>query len=302
MELRHLRYFVMLADELHFGRAAGRLHIAQPALSAQIRQLEDEIQVRLFHRTKRHVELTEAGAAFLPEARRILTDTERAVYAARRASRGEIGRLSVGFMPWVDFTSLPQTVRVFGVRHPDVDLELHSLPTSEQVPALLDGRIDVSFLRPPVEDAALLTETILSEPILAIFSKGHRLEAYRRVPLRALHGEPFILFPRHRAPALYDLLARLCHDAGFTLRVKYEADQPHAVLSFVAAGVGISLVPASLQAVRRPGVVYRPLSPSGPRLDLVIAWRRDNQSPVLAEFLRVVRETARRRSKAKASA
>ena len=162
MDLRHLRYFVAVAEELHFGRAAARLHIAQPALSQQIRRLEEELQASLLRRTKRHVELTEAGRIFVQEARATLAQAERAVRLAQRATRGEIGRLGVGLCTWIDTTYIPKAIRTFGERHPEVELELHSLASPEQLSALRDGRINVGFARSPMNCPDLMTRPLFS--------------------------------------------------------------------------------------------------------------------------------------------
>jgi DNA-binding transcriptional LysR family regulator len=293
VELRHLRYFVAVAEELHFGRAALRLGMAQPPLSQQIRRLEAEIGITLFSRTKRHVELTDAGRAFLDHARAILLQAEQAVQAAQRAQPGRAGRLAVGFAPWADFSILPPLIRTFGARHPDVQLQVLELNAPDQIRALRDERIQVAFLRPPVHDRSLTVERIVTERLVVAFPSGHRLEAWRRVPLKRLADEPHIVVPRQRAPVYHDLVTRFCRDMGFTVRPRHEIDHPHGVLSLVAAGLGISLVPASALTNERDGVHHRPLAPAGPAVELVVAWRRAQRSPQLHAFLDVVRDHAR---------
>lgn len=290
MELRHLRYFVSVAEDLHFGRAARRLGMTQPPLSQQIRRLEDELRTPLLRRTKRRVELTDAGRIFLDEARAILLRAERAVGVAQRAGRGEIGQLSVGFIPWADFTSVPGMIRTFGERYPDVELDMHSLTMPEQVSALRDGRIQVGIIRPPVDAADLVTQPLLSEPLVVVFPHRHRFAAYRRVPWQALATEPYIRFSPKRAPGYDAVIAHACAEAGITLNVKHEVDHPQTVLALVEARVGVSLVPASSGRVRRPGIAHRGLRPTGPALRTVIAWRRDNESSLVQAFRRVVRE------------
>jgi DNA-binding transcriptional LysR family regulator len=295
VELRHLRYFVAVAEELHFRRAARRLDIAQPPLSQQIRRLEAELQTQLLRRTKRQVQLTEAGRIFLEEARGTLVQAERAIRLAQRASRGEIGQLAVGFVPWVDFTRVPQMIRAFGERYPRVELELHSLAVPEQLSALRDGRIHIGMLRSPVDAADLVTEPLLSEPLVVAFPQRHRFAAYQRVPWRALSGEPYILFSPKRAPNYNSVVAHGCREAGISLNVRHEADNPQTVLALVEAGIGVSLVPASFQRVKRPGVAHRGLRPVGPSIKTVMAWRRDDESsPLVQAFLSVIRETTRR--------
>lgn len=295
MELRHLRYFIAVAEELHFGRAASKVGIAQPPLSQQIRALEREIGVELFQRTKRRVQLTEPGRVFLDAARAVLDGVERAVQAAQRAGKGEVGRLVVGFVPWADFTDFPRMVRLFGDRHREAHLELDNLTVPEQLAGLRAGRIDVGFVRPPVSDGTLLTEHVLSEPIVVVFPTGHRFARLRRVPVLDLAGEQCILLARRRAPAFYDHIAALCRAGGLILEAKQEVEHPQTLIALVAAGLGISLVPGSFAAATRRGVAHRSLDPPGPALQTIVAWRRDDPSPLLREFLTVVREVTRGR-------
>ena len=295
MELRHLRYFLAVAEELHFGRAAARLHISQPPLSQQIRRLERELQAPLFQRTKRHVELTNAGRVFLGDARALMAQAELAAGKAQRASRGEIGQLLVACDLWADFLNGASIIRSFARRHPEVEVELRDLTAMEQIAALEGGRIHVGILRPPVQSKALISERLLSENLVVAFPRGHRFKSYGRVPWTALADEPYVLFSRRRAPAFDALVARACHDAGVILRVKYEVEHPQTILAIVEAGLGISLVPASLQRARRSGIAYRPLSPAGPALETVIGWRRDSELPLVQAFVRVAREVARSR-------
>jgi DNA-binding transcriptional LysR family regulator len=294
MELRHIRYFLAVAEELHFGRAAARLNISQPPLSQQILRLERELQAPLFHRTKRRVELTNAGRVFLDEARALVTLAEQAAGNAQRASRGEIGQLLVGCALWADFLSGAAIIRRFARRHPDVEVELRDLTTAEQVSALVAGHLHVGILRPPVPSKLLMSERLRSECLVVAFPRGHRFRSYERVPWKALVDEPYVLFSRRRAPAYEAVVARACHEAGVTLKVRYEVEHPQTVLSIVEAGLGISLVPASLQTVKRPGIAYRRLSPPGPALETVIAWRRGSERPLVQAFVAVAREVAAR--------
>jgi len=296
MELRHLRYFLAVAEELHFGRAAARLHISQPPLSQQIRRLEKELQAPLFQRTKRHVELTNAGRVFLGEARALMAQAERAASSAQRASRGEIGQLLVGCALWADFLDGAKIIRLFARRHPDVELELRDLTATEQIVALEAGRIHVGILRPPVPGKSLVSERLSSESLVVAFPRGHPFRNHDRVSWKALVDQPYVLVSRRRAPAFEALVARACHQAGVTLKVKYEVEHPQTVLAVVEAGLGISLVPASLQTFRRPGVAYRSLWPPGPELETVIAWRRGSDLPLVQTFVKVAREAARSRS------
>ncbi len=294
MELRHLRYFVTLADELHFRRAAERLHIAQPALSQQIRRLEDEMQVKLLLRTTRQVQLTDAGRAFLPEARRILGDVERAARIARLTGRGESGVLTIGCTEAAEISVLPRVLTAFRKAAPGVTLAVESLTTSVQVQALRDGRIQLGFLRLPCEDPALLVvEPVCREPMVVVLPESHPLATRRRIPLTALAGQPVILFPRRLAPGFYDSLMGYCHRVGVTLQVVKEAEHFQAQQSLIALGFGLSLQPASLRSVRRRGLVYRPLREPAPYAEIGMAYRRDGRSEVLSAFLRVVRRVFR---------
>lgn len=295
MELRHLRYFIAVAEELHFGRAATRLHIAQPPLSQQIRRLENELQALLLRRTSRRVELTSAGRMFLQEAKMIVAHAERAARVARRASQGEIGQLIVGCVPWADFTNAPRMIRAFGKRHPDVEVDLHSLSSPEQISALEEGRIDIGILRPPVDRPGLMTESLLSERLVLVFPQGHRFTPYERVPWRQIVGEAYVLLSRQRAPGFDGIVARACAAAGVTLNVRYEVDYPQAVLALVAAGLGVSLAPATVGTLKSSGIAYRGLHPAGPPLQTVVASRRERGSPLVQHFVRVARDVLRSR-------
>jgi DNA-binding transcriptional LysR family regulator len=281
---------VAVAEELHFGRAALRLRMAQPPLSQQIRKLEAEIGVPLFQRTRRHVELTAAGRTLLGEAKAILLHAEQAALAAQRARGGPVERLAVGFVPWADFSRLPLVIRAFGMDHPSVHLQVLELNTLDQISALREDRIQVGFLRPPVRDRNLAFEPVLVEHLVVAFPEGHRLRVWTRVPARLLTNELHILLSGQRAPMYRDLVMAFCRGAGFTIRVSHEADHPQIVLSLVAAGLGISLVPESAVSNPRPGLQHRSLDPPGPPIELVLAWRRGRQTPVLKSFIDVVRE------------
>jgi DNA-binding transcriptional LysR family regulator len=291
VELRHLRYFVALAETLHFRRAAERLSIAQPALSQQIQKLEAELGVTLVDRTRRRVALTEAGRVFLDRARASIADAAEAARLARLAGRGELGHLSVGVVTSALYGTFPDVVRVFRERHRHVHLTLHELPANEQTRALRAGRIQVSFLRPPVDETGLEVRIITREPWVVALPTAHRLASRARVALRSLANEPFLLFSRELAPGLHDQLIAMCQSAGFSPRIVQEA-QMHTIVSLVAAGIGVSLVPATLENLSRRGIVYRKLAGATPKLELAVAWRHEDRSPLLRAFLSVVREIA----------
>ena len=290
MELRHLRYFIAVADVLHFGRAAKRLHISQPPLSRQIQSLEEELGVVLFHRTRRAVRLTAPGVKFLEEARRTLLQAERSIEVARRAGRGELGKLEIGFAPFSDMAILPRVLGEFRRRTPDVELRLHYLNTPEQLQALREGTIDVGLLRLPADAEGLVVETILREPIVLAMPKGHRLCKRAAVPLKALADEPYVNFPRDYAPRFYDLILSICRDAGIGIQVAIEAVSIHNNLNLIAGGMGVSLLPESVGELRRSGVVFRPLASAAPLMETGIGHRRPDRGKELASFLAVVKE------------
>jgi DNA-binding transcriptional LysR family regulator len=293
MELRALRYFVTLAEELHFGRAAKRLSMTQPPLSQAIGGLERELGVRLFERTRRRVELTVAGATLLEEARATLARAAQAIELTRRAQRGEVGRLAIGYLAATAYTLLPLVLRDFARSFPGVKLELRELTIPEQHAALLGGDIDVALLRPPVPEAELVAETLLSEPFVLALPPRHPLRALRRVPAKRLANEPFVMFPRQPGLVFHDLLMDFCLRAGFRPRVAQEAYQTHTVVGLVSAGVGVALVPASARKIGLAGVAYRPLRETTPQSHTAIAWRRADPSPALAAFLDVARRVAK---------
>jgi DNA-binding transcriptional LysR family regulator len=286
MELRHLRYFVTLAEELHFGRAAEKLHISQPPLSMQIRALEQELGVMLFNRTQRHVALTQAGHALLQEARQILARVEQAVLITRRAGRGEIGELVVGFISVADYNVLPVVLREFRRKFPLVNLTLREATSDAQIRDLVAGRLDVGFLLPPVTEPALESVSILREPLIAALPEKHHLaKKPGKLALEKLKDEPFILFPRPNAPGLYDDVVSCCKAAGFSPRVEQEAIQMQTIISLVSAELGVALIPASLTNLRRTGVVYKPLRQQSPLTEIHLAWRRGDELPALRVFL-----------------
>lgn len=289
MELRHLRYFVTVAEELHFGRAAQRLQMAQPPLSQQIRQLEAELDVQLLYRTKRTVRLTDAGQVFLREARHLLLQADQAIAIAQRADRGEVGRLILGFVGSATDSILPVILKAFRQRFPHVQLILHEMTTAEQVEALHNNRIQLGFLRPPLNDEDLILETVLQESLMVALPEAHPLATQTQVSLVSLAEQPFVLSPRHLGAGFYDQIYRLCQQAGFTPQVAQEAIQMSTIVSLVAAELGVALVPASLQNWQRVGVVYRPLADSTPQIELAISWRQTDTSPVLHQFIEQTR-------------
>lgn len=292
MELRHLRYFVAVAEELHFHRAAERLHISQPPLSQQVRALEAELDVLLLERNRRGVALTPAGAVFLAEARAILAAVEAATESARSVARGASGRLSLAFVGSAMHGALPAVLRAHRLAFPQVELALRELPTAAQLEALRAGRIDVGVIRPPVDGPDLVLETIHTEPVVVALPEGHPLAARERVALADLHGEGFVLLARREAPGLHESLVRALARAGGAPRVVQEVREMQTVVGLVAAGLGVSLVPASVGADAHHGVVYRPVAGEAPTVALALAWRSGDRSAVLEAFLETARSHA----------
>lgn len=289
MELRHLRYFVTLAEELHFGKAAERLHIAQPPLSQQIRQLETELGFELFHRTKRKVELSEAGKVFLIEIQQIFRQLEQAIFLGRQTSRGEIGQLVVGFVSSAAYNILPNILRNFRSNIPDVSLELHELTTDEQLRWLQSGRIDVGFVRPPVDENTYESKIIFRESLAIALPQNHRLANQDNVSLQSLKNESFILFSRFLAPGLYDLIISFCQQVGFSPSVAQKAIQMQTIVSLVAADIGVAIVPESLQNLQRTGVVYKSFVEKTPQVSIAMIWRKHDVSAILEKFLGVIK-------------
>ncbi|HUY13208.1 MAG TPA: LysR substrate-binding domain-containing protein [Terriglobia bacterium] len=295
MELRHLRYFLAVAEELHFGHAAAKLHMAQPPLSQQIKRLEEELGLSLFQRTRRKVQLTPAGAVFREEARQTVAQAEHAVRSARRAQQGEIGQLVVGFVDSAVYHALPPVLRAFRGRFPDVELVLRELNPAEQFLALRSSRLDAGFVRSVMSEADLAQEEVFEEPLIAALPHTHALARRRRILLRDLAGQRFVFFPRALGPGFYDQVVSLCQSAGFSFRVVQEANEMQTIVSLVAAGIGGAIVPASIRNLRMPGVSYVALADPAARTALRVTWRREDTSPVLQAFLKVVREVARHR-------
>lgn len=295
MELRHLRYFVAVAEELNFSRAAERLHMAQPPLSAQIKHLEEDLGVRLFDRSRRSVRLTEAGRLLLEEARRLLARLDQNVRMVRRVGKGEVGRLSLGFVPSASNNLLPPLLRLFGERFPDVELYLHEMSPDRLVSSLHDRRIDVGFFYLPFEDAALDFRPVSRESLVVALAETHRLAGEPEVDLRALAGEPFVLPARYGMPGLYGQVMEACRQAGFVPRaVQKEVWLMQTIVGLVAGGIGVALVPASLENLHRKGVVYKTVKALVPTVEMGVVWRRGDVPPVLRAFLGAVGEVSGR--------
>jgi DNA-binding transcriptional LysR family regulator len=296
MELRHLRYFIAVAEERHVTRAAERLGMQQPPLSQQIRSLERELDVQLFRRRPRGVELTDAGSALLTEARAILSHIDYASAAAKRTARGEQGRIAVGFTSSAPFHPfVPRIIRTYRESFPLVALTLKEGGTMELVDDLRDERIDVAFVRTAIADRqGLLVSPLLKEAMVLALPRAHILarRTNKAVSLKALAQETFIVYRRHNGPGLYDAILSACNAAGFSPRVGQEAPRIVSTLNLVAAGLGISLVPESLQRMRMDGVVFCRLGGAEQLIaPLYLASRRSETSPVARRFLELVKRS-----------
>jgi DNA-binding transcriptional LysR family regulator len=299
MELRHLRYFVAVAEEQHVTRAAERLGMQQPPLSQQIRALERELDVQLFRRKPRGVELTAAGSALLADARAILSQIDHAFATTRRTARGEQGRIAVGFTSSAPFHPfVPRVIRAYRDAFPRVSLTLEESGTTELIDQLRHERIDAAFIRTAIADqAGLVVNPLLQEAMVLALPGSHplarRFGADASLPLKALADETFIVYRRHSGPGLYDAILSACTAAGFSPRIGQEAPRIVSTLNLVAAGLGISIVPASLQRMRMDGVAYRRLAGAQPKAPLYLASRRGEPSAAVQKFLSLVKRTAR---------
>lgn len=285
MELRHLHAFVTVAEERHFGRAAERLGISQPPLSRKIQQLEAELGVKLFSRNARSVDLTQAGADYLESIRPHLEGLERAAGDAREGSRKPKGRVRAGFVSHLAYRAIPRLLASLREVAPGIVVELSDLPGPEQLRSLRDRRIDIGLVFLPVEDPGLKLRSLFREPLVAMLPAGHPAAARPRVSLRALSKGAFVMCPRYRQTGFHEIILDLCRQAGFAPRVMHEASSKAGMTEIVAAGLGLSLVPASASAHEHPGVVYRPLAGSPLMVDVAAVWLEEAMNPVLRIFL-----------------
>lgn len=291
MELKLLRSFVVLSEELHFGRAANRLCIVQPALSAQIRSLEGSLGVRLFERDRHHVELSEAGRSFLPGAKATLEQAQRAIDRVVAVDRGEVGRVRIAFissvLPWF----LPSLVRRLRDAYPQIDLDLKDMPSPEQLRGLRDGLLDFGFVRLPVETTGLTVREIFQEPYVVALPEGHPLSARLYLTAGDLQGEPCFMLGRRFAPGFHDELCLALADYGLTLKIDREFGEFTTMIAFVAAGMGIGLLPRLALTMPPPGVTLRSID-LGDRISRVGLASRDLETAVERNFHRLAMETA----------
>lgn len=289
MELRQLKYFITVAEELHFGRAAESLHLSQPALSKQIQALEDSLEVQLFERTKHWVRLTIAGQKFLETARRILREVEEGVQITRQVAGGAMGRLRIGFTEATLFSLAPDMVRTYREQYPQVELILTSGGTETHVESLRTHQIDVGFVYLPIREPSLSIHPLFEEVYIAALPASHRLARQNQIALQALATEPLIFYPRSLAPVLYADFIKCCEQAGFVPNIVQEAELAQTRLGLAAAGVGITFVLSDLQNLTARGIVYRPLIGDFPMLKLALAWRHNESSPVVHECIKLLK-------------
>jgi DNA-binding transcriptional LysR family regulator len=288
VELRHLRYFVEVAEQRHFGRAAARLHMAQPPLSQQVRQLEAELGVELLRRTTRRVDLTDAGAAFLQRAREVLAAVDAASAEAQRIGAGLEGRLVVGCVGSATYSLLPSLARTLREDLPAVDFSFRGeMLVPDQAAALLAGEIDLALLRPPVDHPGLVLTRLRRERLIVALPDSHRLAGRKRLRVGDLRNEDFIVHPGHGRSVMSGLVLTLCREAGFEPRVRQEVGETSTLVTFVAAGLGVALVPEPVAALGVAGATYRPLVGGG-YVELSAATRAGDDSPVLARALAIL--------------
>lgn len=295
MDIRHLRYFLAVAEERHFSRAAQRLHMSQPPLSQQIQALEAELGVPLFLRGRGGVRCTAAGDTLLPLARSILDQVDHAVAQTRQVGRGDTGRLAVGFAGSMPFsTVMPQLLRDFRAAWPQVVLDLREQPSPAQIEALLGHRIDVGFLRPTshLDGSGLETLVVLREPLVAAVHADHPLARQDMLSLRDLRDLPFVLYSPTLGSGLRTQTLELCEHAGFTPRIAQEVHEMPTLIGLISAGLGVGLVAASMQRAQLPLVAYRPLRDRGAQTDVLLAWRKADASPPLHNFIALARTLA----------
>jgi DNA-binding transcriptional LysR family regulator len=289
LEVRHLRYFLAVAETLHFSKAAERLGMAQPPLSQQIKRLEEILGHRLFDRTTRGVKLTLAGQLLAERARTTLEKIDDDISQVRRLGRGEEGALTVGFSGSVMFTGLPRAIEAFRRRYPKVELRLRELVTAAQVTALLNGMIDLAFLRDGDPTEGIETQTLLREPYVAVLPEQHPLVRKTSLRVRDLHAEPFILFARRMGPLAFDRTVACCERNGFRPNIVQDAPQWPTLVSLVAAGLGVSLAPACVANVAIPGAVYRRV-PGVCRTTVDLGSKAGPVNKLAANFMEIARQ------------
>ena len=290
MELRQLKYFMAVAEERHFGRAAQRMNISQPPLSMQIRNLEDELGVKLFHRTSRRVELTEAGALFLNEIRPAVQRLESAVETVRQLGQGQAGRLSLGFVGSAMETALPEVILEFQTTYPGVTLNLEEALTRQQLDTLHSGDLDIGIMRLFDHDlSGLSAELFVRQSYSLAIPKDHPLARSGKIRLSELQGQPLIMYPRHQSPKLYDRMLAGFTEAGFSPNLVQQVTTKKTTLALVAAGVGMALVPESASSLRTRGITFRPVIGNLPPVEFFAVWNPTRTTPAMNHFLEIFR-------------
>lgn len=297
MELRHLRYFVAVAEELNFSRAALRLHIAQPALSNQIKSLEDELGVLLLERTRRVVRLTEAGKILLADARPLLADAQTAELHARGAQKGETGTIHIGYVLTTANAHLASVIKAFRKSYPGVEPDLAQLATQAQVKALKSRQLDVGFVRPPVNAPEIETEVIGEEKMVLAVSSSDTLAKKKRLTWQDLSGKTVLAVHPSVANYYYESFFAVCRRNNVKLTVGPYSQDIHSNLWLVSTGYGVTPITESAREFASSSLTFRDLPADGPSIQTLIAWRRDNVSPILANFLRTVRSVSPARPK-----
>jgi DNA-binding transcriptional LysR family regulator len=292
MELRHLRYFSVLAEELHFGRAARRLSISQPPLSVAIRQLEDSVGARLFERNSKEVRLTHAGEALRVSARRLLRQAEEAATEARDVANGSAGRLRIGFVGAMLYRGLPPALRAFQARHPAVRITLSELNSGVQIAELLHDRLDLGFVHTSRMPPELQHRLLLAEPFVCCLPAGHPLARKRVLAPADLRSQPFVLFSREASPDYHERILTICADAGFLPEVRHEVRHWLAVVSLVSQGMGVALVPQAMRHSALRGAVFRPLDRAVAQSEAYGVWRAGPSNVLVERLLQGVAEAA----------
>lgn len=292
MEIKHLRAFLAVAQELHFGRAASSLSISQPALSHQIRALEKEIGVRVFRRDRRTTSLTPAGVILVGEAREVVARSEQAFQRVRRAALGQVGTLRLAFISTAAALLVPTLVKKFRVLYPDVEVELRNFLTADQVHHLLDRKLDVGLLRTPINAPEVIHTTVLHrEPFVLLIPASHPKATKRSLRLEELHDANFVMYTRKLASGFHDRILGIINSAGFTPHVVQEAGEMYTLISLVASGLGVAIAPASIQLHHTRGVVVRSLPKKLPLSEISLAVNSSNLSPCAQLFIELAKKT-----------
>lgn len=293
LELRRLRYFIVVAEELHFARAAERLNMAQPPLSEQIRKLEEEIEFKLFERNSRNVSLTEAGRIFLAGTRRAMDEIERAIHAGQQTGRGLAGHINLGFVSSGGVTFLPKLLRHLRKSFPEIRPEARQFSSTGATEALLQQSIDVALVRTPVVGERLMHRVILRDPVVLAMAQDHPMSGRKRIRLEKMRDELFVLYPPNEGHAAYNVAQRACLAAGFVPSAAEFVDDVYGMLGMVSAGLGVALMPAAISKLNVEGVVFRKLPEVTECFELSLVWRADDERPLIKTVVEVLADASR---------